>query len=391
MGAAIMTPQVGNAEVGEAQRLFAEQAEARVQEVIASGQCQPYTIINFNPVPLGLQGVLKQYKVWTPEDGKLPQDVFRVSLEYDGKLRRGHALTIRDPKKDGKMTGASGTGQPGEVIAQREPKLYMPREIAYSFMEHFSPVFTAVRGTVLPPAPKDARKIFGVLIFEGDIHTFENLMAEEDPARRIIKVPVCHVQTVGKTSIKSFRTVDFPLDEYMNQMFTGQRKYGDAAITRAQQKWNGTDEDRKDISDSDRVWFRYFIDLGYAKKPAPGEKTWLNEYLTLTGEGTDGRIKCQSCKTLEPELETSFCPKCNAPVDIFRTYVTHGKPVAEAWLQSLKGEERELALEEYKRRKVGFGEETPEPARRGPYKRGKSVDPTEEVPAAETTALPGEE
>ena len=389
MGALAVLPGVGNAEIGEAQRLFAETAEARKQEAIASGQCQPYTIINFNPVPLGLLGVLKRYKVWTPEDGKLPEDVFRVEIEWEGKQRRGHVLTIREPLKDGKMTGATGTGQPGEVIAQREPKLYMPREAAYSFMEHFSPVFTAKTGTVLPPAPKDARKIYGVLVFEGDIHTFENLMAEPDPDKRIIKVPVCHISTVGKTSIKSFRTVDFRLDDYLEQMFKGQRKFADATVARAQQKWSET-ATISDISDSDRVWYRWMIDLGYARKPATGEKTWLNEYLVTTDTVASNLRKCQNCKTVEPEPDTPTCPKCFAPINTFHAFMA-GVPVAEAWLQMLQGEEREIVIAALKARKAGFGEEPETPAKRGSYKGKGKVDPTQEIPAADSVALPGED
>lgn len=375
-----------NSEVGTSQRLFAQQVEAKAQEMIETGQCTPFTVINFNPMPVGLQGVLKQYKVWTPDDGKLPKDVLRISVEWEGKERRGHVLTIREPKKDGKMVGATAGGAPGEVTAQREPKLYMPKEIAYSFMEHFSPVFTARPGTVLPPAPKDARRIFGVLVFEGDIHTLEGLLNEADPDKRIINVPVCHVHTVGNTSIKAFRTVQFSLDRYLEQMFSGQKKYADGAITRAQQKWNGTDQDRADISDSDRVWYRWAIDLGYAKKPTNNEKTWLNEYLTLTGGDEEPKVdprlrKCQACKALEPEVDTPFCTKCAAPINTFTTYMA-GFPVADAWLMALRGEERDLAMTEYRLRKQGFGDEPAAgPAvERKPRAMKKAAEKVEEEP-----------
>jgi hypothetical protein len=398
MATAVVTPYVGTqgtlgksaSEVGEAQKLFAEQAETRVQELLLSGQCEPFTIINFNPFPVGLQGVLKQYKVWSPDDQALPPDVLRMELEWEGKRRRGHVLTVRYPKKDGKMVGASASSEGvGVPIAQREPKLYLPKEIAFSFMEHYSPVFTARAGTVLPPAPKDARKTYGLLVFQGDVDVLENLLQETDPEKRMIQVPICHIQTVGKTSIKSFRTIPFNLDDYLEQMFTGQKKYWDAVITRAQQKWNGTDDDRKNISDFDRIIYRAAIELGYAKKPAPGEKTWLNEYLTLVEDaGTAGLRKCQACKTLEPEPDTPFCPKCNAPIDTFATFMA-GFPVPDAWLHTIKDPEQRAEVQaELKRRAQGF---EAEPAKRGPYKRGKSVDPAEEVPAAESTALPGEE
>lgn len=353
-----------NAEVGEAQRLFAEQSAAGARELMDSGQCRPFSIINFNPVECGLQGELKRYKVPSPYDVRLPEGVLRITIPYDGKDRRGHVLTIREPHKYGKMTGAKGEGSPGEVTAQREPKYITPLAVGYGFMEHFSPIFTALAGTVLPPAPKDARKIFGLLVFEGDVHTLEAILEEEDPAKRVIRVPVCHVTTVGKTSIKSFRTIEYSVDDYLEQMFRGQRRFADATVARAQQKWSES-QTIADISDTDRVWYRWMIDLGWAQRPKTGEKTWLNEYLVTSGEESkaDSRLrKCQACKAVEPEIDTPFCPKCAAPISTFKTFMD-GFPVADAWLMALRGEERELALTELKLRKQGFGDEPAAPAR----------------------------
>lgn len=347
-----------NAEVGEAQRVFAESAAAGARELVESGQCKPYSIINFNPVEVGLQGELKRYKVPTPNDDRLPSDVLRLSIEWEGKDRRGHILTIRDPHKYGKMVGAKQDGGAGEVTAQREPKYLTPQAIAYSFMEHFTPIFTAKHGVVLPPAPKDARKIYGLLVFEGDIHTLQALLDEEDPEKRVIRVPICNMTTIGRTSIRSYRTVEYPLDEYLEKMFTGQRKFADATVARAQQKWSET-ETIADISDVDRTWFRWMINLGYARKPASGEKTWLNEYLVLSGTETKSASrlrKCQACRAVEPEENTPFCPKCNAPINTFTTFMA-GLPVPDAWLHTLKGEEREIVQNELKLRKQGFGDD----------------------------------
>lgn len=405
-----MSTAIGNAEVGEAQRLFAEQAAAGAAELVESGQCKAFSIINFNPVECGLQGELKRYKVPTPYDERLPEDVLRITLPYDGREYCGHVLTLREPHKYGKMTGATGAGSPGEVIAQREPKYLTPQAIAYSFMEHFSPIFTARAGMVLPPAPKDARKIFGLLVFEGDIHTIQNLFDEDDLAKRVIRVPVAHISTVGKSSIRGYRTVEYQLDEYLEKMFSGQRRFADATVARAQQKWSET-ETISDISDSDRVWFRWMISMGYAKKPALGEKTWLNEYLVLNDMETRANSnlrKCQACRAVEPEAGTPFCPKCNAPINTFQTFM-EGFPVADSWLMSLKGEERELALTEMKLRKVGFGDEmdpktstassqsedtrTPAEKRLATMaaKKAAELDPTKEIEPASSTALPGEE
>lgn len=405
------TPLTINAEVGESQRAFAEQTHAEYENAIASGTCHPFTIINFNPVPLDMTGVLKRYRIPSPDDNRLPPDVMRMSLEFDGQERRGHALTIRYPLKDGKMLDAKSptSGSLGEPIVSRSPKLYWPKEVAYKITERFSPVFVAIAagGVIQPAAPKDARRIYGVLAFEGDIHTLERVLEEDDPAKRIINVPVCHMRTIGKTSIPEFRTLPYSFDEYIAQMFAGQRKYADAVITKAQQKFaGGTDDEIKDISEVDRVWYRWAINMGFAKAPGKDAKTWLTEYMTLVGADTrtsGNQRKCQSCRTPEPEPGTPFCPKCSAPINTFKTFMD-GFPVPEAWLMALRGDEREIVLAELKLRKEGFGEApvvvTAPKTPRGPYKRSGGDKPelkaefdpiTDEVPVAELTALPGEE
>jgi hypothetical protein len=403
-----------NAEVGKAQREFAQRANLRAQELIESGQCDPFTIVNFNPVDLGLQGLFKRYKVPSPNDPRLPKDVMRVTLPYDGREVVGHVMTIRAPLIDGKMTGAQLYGGPGEVIAQREPVAYTPMAIVFTFLEHFTPIFWAQPGSILPPSPKDGRKIFGVLGFKGDIQTLERLLDEDDPARQVIQIPVAHIRAVGGASLKSYRLVNYNLQTYLARMFEGQKRFADATISRAQQKWS-EEAGIRDISDSDRVWYRWAINMGFALAPKAGEKTWLNELVTLTGGASeqgspDSRLrKCQACRTVEPEMNTPFCPKCAAPINTFETFMA-GYPVADAWLMALKGEDREVALAELRIRRQGFeGEPSavgPSPsgvaaAQRGPYKgkavggRGKAgaaaIEPGADIPDAETVNLPGEE
>lgn len=408
-----------NSQVGEAQQLFSEQSKAKSQELMETAQCQPFSVVNFNPVELALQGEMKRYKVPSPDDMRLPRDVQRIRLPYDGKDRVGHLWTARYPHMYGKMIGAQGLGQPGEVVPQREVQYFLPITIAYTFLEHFSPIFVAPEGTVQPPSPKDARKIYGVLVFKGDIHVLENLLAMEDTERALIEVPVAHVTQIGKTSHKSYRTVQVNLHRYLERMFEGQKRFADATISRAQQKWS-EDQSIRDISDSDRVWYRWAINLGYAPKPKPGEKTWLNELLLMGSDSgsaiADSRLrKCQSCKKTEPEAGTPFC-SCGSPINTFETYMA-GHPVADAWLMTLRGEERDVALAERKLRMQGFesvaevsngsateaepgpaaatNQATATPAPKGgktkPAGKDNKIAPTQEIPAAASTAIPGEE
>ena len=403
-----MAPQLAILEaIGNAQQLFADNAKAKREELMETGQCEPFTIVNFNPPPLGLQGELQRYRVPSPDDPRLPAGVLRVHLNYDGRDRVGHALTVRDPHIYGRNVSATWHpgGGPGDAVVQREVMYYTPMAIAYKFLEHYSPIFvTGTDGRAAPP-PKDQRKIYGVLAYKGDIHHLERLLEETDPARRKIEVPLAVVRSSGKTMQISYRAVAASLDDYLARMFEGQLRFADATISRAQQRWNGTDEDRKDISAADRMWYRWAINLGYADAPKPGEKTWLNELVTLRDTtqpaGTPGGLrKCQSCRKPEPEANTPFCPGCGAPINTFQTFMA-GFPVAEAWLMALRGEEREIALDEMKLRRQGFDGPAPDPqpdapktngtktGARGAYKgKGTSRD---NIPPAASAAMPGEE
>jgi hypothetical protein len=407
-----MAPQTAIQEaIGTAQQEFADKAKGKREELIEGGQCEPFSIANFNPTELGLQGELMRYKVPTPDDTRLPKGVLRITLPYDGKDRVGHVVTIREPHIYGRNVNATWHpgGGPGDAVPQREVMYYTPMAIAFNFLEHYSPIFiTAADGRTAAP-PKDGRKIYGVLVWKGDIHTLQRALEEDRVERRKIDVPVAVVRGSGKTAVRTYRAVSTSLDDYLDHMFAGQLRFADAIITRGQQKWQGTDDDRKDISASDRVWYRWAIKLGYTAAPKPGERTWLNDLLSINAglpnheEVAASKLrKCPACRTREPEQDTPFCPKCNAPMDVFQTFMgvpergILGVPVPEAWLQTLRGEQREIVLEELRIRSEGFGQTNG----RGPYKGKSASQPvsrpasqqnTAEIPDAPTTELPGEE
>lgn len=409
---AVQTLRPDIQQIGEAQSLFRDQSAAKEQELAETGQCEPYTIVNFNPCDLPMQGEMKRYRVPSPFDTRLPANVLRIRLEFDGKERVGHLLTLRAAHMYGKMIGATSGNAPGEAIPQREVQWFTPQVIAYKFLEKYSPIFMAPTGTVLPASPKDARKIHGVLIFKGDINTLQKVLEIEDPAQQMIEVPVASVRMVGKIAHSSYRNVVYNLQDYIARMFAGQKRFADATIARAQQKWS-EEQGIRDISDSDRVWYRWAIEMGYAERPKPGEKTWLSEMITLTDpnlhKAPANLRKCPYCRSTEPEVETPFCQKCNAPMDVFKTFMA-GHHVADSYLMTLRGDERELALAERKLRREGFEDLDAQPRARGPYKNGRAaetvghdaaganpavrhgeVDPLQEIPAAASTVLPGEE
>ena len=366
------------AHVGPSQAEFTEKIKAKYAELMETGQVEPYTVVNFNPPALTLEGELGRYKVPSPLDERLPKNVMRIAFDWDGRERVGHALTIAEPHMYGRMAGAKAKdGNLAQAIPEREAAYYLPSAIAYAFLEHYSPIFVTARDKKTTAPPKDRQRLYGVLAFKGDLHTLDkalkqmrqelalegaghDLSARPVTERAHLQIPVAQLLTVGKTHSRIYRAVPFPLIDYLRKMFSGQLEHAKLVLARAQQKWSET-QTVKDISESDRMWYRWAIRLGYAKPPKEGERSWLNELVSVEGMDLGGasgggqeRRKCQACRTLEPEAGTPFCPKCGAPVETGATFWA-GFPVADAWLDSwlaqLEGDDHDRALAELARRK----------------------------------------
>lgn len=395
----------GTQKIGEAQEIFSQRAAAKREELRLQ-KTPVYTVFNFNPVDLTLQGIFSRYKVPSPEDPRLPQDVSRVVMNWRGRDYLGHALVIREPLIEGRNLAAHSTnGLPamqggGEAIIDREVVAYLPAAIAYAFLEHYSPVFSVPPDGQIAAPPKDVRRICGVLVCEGRVDAISAEALAKNGGK--IRVPVARVLTVGRTNQRVYETVEYPLDAWKDQMFEGQRRYADTIISRAQQKFV-EGKGREEIGSADRTWYRWAIRMGYTGQPKEPDKTWLNELISMTSvDGENNSFtplrKCQSCRTAEPEANTPFCPKCGAPIDTFTTFMA-GFPVAESWLMALRGEEREEALAEFRRRKQGFDaapEDAPEqtqaaaPAKQ-PRKGGRFASAKDESAVADSAAMPGEE
>lgn len=379
---------------GASQREFAQKAAAERELLDETGQCKPFSIVNFNPVPLTLSGELSRYRVPSPIDERLPKDVSRITIGYQDKPRVGHVLTPRHAHIFGRMSNATGTGAPGEVLAQREVRHMLPSGIAYSFLEHYSPIFVTRKDGMATAPPTDARKIYGVMAFEGDVHTLAKLCdGDEMDEDATINVPVAKVIQGGT---KIYNTIPYRLGDYLKNMFDGQLRYAKAKVMWAQGKANGSAEEMKEIDKGARIWLEFLIALGRVNpKTDPscvGRHAWRNEISdSYALAELEGLRKCPACKAYEPEADTPFCQKCNAPMDVFKTFMA-GHVVSEAHLATLKGEQLEIALEEHERRSSIFGRK----AQRGPYKsaaRGAAMVATTDgsIPEAESTALPGEE
>jgi hypothetical protein len=374
MATATPSMQMPAGSVGQKAQEFSELVKAKHMELTETGQIVPFTVINFNPVPLTLEGMLARYRVPSPDDDRLPKDVSRITLSWAGKERVGHALTMREPHMYGRMMNATPyNGDKSIAVPDRAVEYILPVGIAFTFLEHFSPIFVTGVDKTAPAPPKDGRRIYGVLAFKGDLRTLaaqselleEELQAEKDGIaytgpRATIEVPLARLINVGNQKRRAYSVVQFPLRDYLRQMFDGQVRFASVVVSRAQQKFSET-ETVKDISESDRVWMRWLIKMGYAQPPKSGERHWLNEVVDLgialdsSLENESPKRKCPACKRTEPEFGTPFC-QCGAPMDVFKTYMD-GFPVPDSWLETLRGEQRQEMLKEKARRRSGMDTE----------------------------------
>lgn len=400
VGQRVRTPAIQM--IGEAQEVFSQRAAAKREEMRLQN-VPAYTVINFNPIELKLDGIFKGYPVANPYDKRLPENVGRVVMNWRGRDYVGHILVIRDPFIDGRNVGArSVNGQPamqggGETVVEREVVAYPPAAIAYSLLEHYSPIFSVPADGRVAPPPTNVRRICGVLAFEGRLDAISPEVLQK--RNGMIRVPVARMLTIGRTSQRVIETVEYPLAAWKDQMFEGQRRYADMVISRAQQKFV-EGKGREEIGSAERTWYRWAIDMGYTPRPKDPDKTWLNELISLTNlsdeELREPLRKCQACRKPEPEPGTPFC-SCGSPIHTFTTFMA-GFPVAMSWLMALQGEERDLAIAEYQRRQQGFeGAQEDGPAKMPAAKPtgrgagGKPVKRGEEIPSAASTAMPGEE
>ena len=358
-----------NQEMNSASQLqFIGSAANLIEQKKESGECEPVSIVNFNPVALKLSGLFEQYCVPSPMDTRLPADVSRVKCKFDKREHVGHVLTITEPKIYGRNSGGFRSQTNNEPVLEREPKIALPVQIGYSFLENFSPIYVMGPDNVVANRPREmgaAAQMHGVMAFKGTIRTLERLLHElAQGGNPKIEVPfakptkVGKLATIGQFEQRSYRWVECYLDAYMVKMFEGQLKYADSRIARANRLFHGDEVDRKNITDVDRDWRRWAIALGYAKETEDGKKDWLYSMMSLSREDGPAEVNenlrnCKFCKAKEPAENTLICPNCHNPIDVFTSYMA-GADVPDSLLMTLRGEERQIVLEERALRRAGF-------------------------------------
>ena len=292
---------------GAEMRRVAVERQALVMSLKATGRSQPATILNFNPVPLVLDGGIG-FKVPSVIDEAVPDDQ-RFEYKFEGRIYKASVLTIHEPKtylkpKDVKEQD----GIPGAVY---DVMACLPIEIAHCFhVAYTQGVLGSATGTG------------GVVIFEGDRRSLERAGGK----RLNIKVPK-YIPLPNRT--REYVTEPKDFDETVVACLKLQRLFANRATQEAQTYWDQEDQ-RGNITPVHRIWHQYEMDKAYRQVAAP--------WVTLTNENAE---TCVGCGETRKRVEAYFCHKCNRVYDPFEAYRDGEIPIEHPALNRCTAEQWE--------------------------------------------------
>jgi hypothetical protein len=287
------------------------------------GPCAPFTIVNFNPVKLELQGELADQGV--PAAGS---SLKKVTFPYKGRSFVGSFVTLWNPKVYPVVIGTENLN--GEDVQTIRADYFTPMAIAHNFFEHY--VFGAA----------NALGMGGLFIFEGDIHTLSQRRTDKSGGK--LRTPVVDVAN-STPSKPAYMTVERYLHELLGEALMQQRRYAEFVIAEGHGFYHSANpEEQKQLTITHHVlWHNWAVERGYKTEP----EEWASDLLI---DSPDVKaVNCPGCGTKQPKNEPHLCPNCNAPFDALKSYLA-GMPVPEVWLTRYEGKEFEQILKEKKRR-----------------------------------------
>lgn len=315
------------ATTSRSQRRIQEDIETIRRQLEASGMLRPATIVNFNPVPLALDGLIR---VTVPPAGH--SSVGRVEWELNGRVHVGHALTVKSPLIYASTVGSETDPQALTDVPQLAANYILPIGVAYSFLEHYS--LSAV----------DSSHMGGILIFEGDRHALEPKHLER--SNGMIQVPK-PIPLPRKR--RSYTTEPRPLEAELEACFAMQAIYADSRIQIAHSLWTTNDPmQQKQITDVDRVWARFALQMGMIESLPE----WVRARV-LSGEAAAAIVRCPVCSKPKPFQNIYLCPECRAPYDAYEAFMA-GMPVPQQYLDLLEGEQLAQVAAEMTARETRF-------------------------------------
>jgi len=315
------------------------------------GPCAPFTVINLNPVPLQLMGMLDRWTVPAAGNGE------KINLTFRGRTFTGSYLTIRTAIVYQAHTGTQNDKATGIDMPAVDWNYIPPAGLVHQFYEHY------VEGAA------DAQYMGGVIIFEGDIHALDPKRLERSEGK--IWVPKKEVTLEGFGDVV-YTVESYPLLDVVEKAVTMQRNYADRQIAEGHEfATSQSDIIRNQLTFYHRTWHNFALKLGYIEKALP----WAVD--RLTDRPTNLAVYCPDCHARQTNPEQYLCSNCNAPFDACKAYLA-GKAVSPDRLVAYEedSDEFKLILEETRRRKAriamlelpGEGETAPTPRRRGKNK-----------------------
>ena len=308
---------------GKEMRRLNVERQALLMSLKATGLAQPATILNFNPIPLALDGGLG-FKVPSIIDEAVNDDD-RRRFKFDGREYKATALTIREPKtftqiKDVKVEEEIPNGV-YEVKACKQIEIAHCFYMAYTF---------GVLGS--------STGIGGVLVFEGDLRQLER---HEKGQRLKIRVPK-YLNLPNGT--REYITEDKDFDECLVACLKTQRTYCSRATQEAQAFWDQEDQ-RGNITPVHRIWHQYEMDMGWRQTAAP--------WITLSTENT---VTCPGCGNIKKRVDAFACWSCQRVYEPLEAYMAKEIQVTHPSMERIADSDwPKVQKEEARRKKLREG------------------------------------
>jgi hypothetical protein len=305
---------------GKAMRALKVEREALLMSLKATGLAQPATILNFNPVPLSLDGGIG-FKVPSIVDEAV-KDENRFHWKHEGRNYRASVVTIKEPRvypqiKDVKV-------EEGVESGVYDMKACKQIEIASCFLVAYT------QGT------PSSSGMGGVVVFEGDRRVLER--AEDRKKRTSIRVPN-FVRLPNRT--REYITEEADLEEAITAALSTQRRYCNSQTQQAQNFWDQGDEERKNITVVHRIWHQFEMDMGWRQTVAP--------WVTLTNEAVE---TCPQCGNPKKRVDAFACWSCQRIYDPLTAYMAKEIPVSHPAMERIQDADWPKVRKEEERRKA---------------------------------------
>lgn len=306
---------------GKQQKALALKRESLLAALRANGTAKEATVLNFNPVPLRLEGGIS-YKVPSVTDESVPPQA-RLKFKYKGKEFPCTYLTITEPFiypiiRD--VTLKQGE-DPADGVGVYDVLPCRQIEIAHLFWHSNN------------NGDKGGSGMGGVVIFEGNRHSIKKALDGDDVQINVptfIKLP--NNQREYFTEPKSFMQVmgdqlDRARTYWLNEMQT-------ASI------YNNDEDQRKNITQVMRIGHQWALDRGLMTKVEP----WL-----LSQSEPDETCLCGAGRKAHAKY---FCHACQRPFDPFQAYMDKELGIDSVHMQRIKDEQWPIVRKEEKRRQA---------------------------------------